>query len=151
MRCVRIQILAFGIVAAMAAAALPACKKSEVSEKSIKPQTAIEEKQDKSVSGERQARMFTIRSNFPCKESSDCTFTKFANVPKSGKDCACLASCTPFVINATERDRREAANREFCDVGKRSASGCPSPPCSFIAFDQLDCMDSRCAGRALIE
>lgn len=146
-----IQILAIAIVATVAAAALPSCKKSETGDEAGRPQAAIEENEGTSEAAGSHARRATISSNFPCKESSDCTFTKFANVPKSEKDCACLAACAPFVTNAAERDRREAANRRFCGEGERSASGCPSPPCGFISFEEFNCVDGRCTGHARVE
>ena len=146
-----IQILAIAVVATVAAAVLPSCKKSETDEDAGEIHVVVEETQDSPESADSHTRRATISSNFPCNESSDCTFTEFANVPKSEKDCACLAACTPFVINAAEKARREAANKKFCSEGHRSASGCPSPPCGFISFEDFECVDGKCTGYARVE
>ncbi len=146
-----IHILAIAIVAATAATSLSSCNKSDKGTGIGQPTDVVGEKLAASESANDHTRRATISSNFPCKDGSDCTFTKFANVPKSEADCACLAACTPFVINVAERDRREAANREFCGDSARSGDGCPSPPCGFIAFDDFKCVDGKCVGYALGE
>jgi len=146
-----IQILAIAVAATVAAFFLPSCKKSETGEDAGKARAAIEEKQEASETADSDARRATISSNFPCEDNSDCTFTKFPNVPKSEKDCACLAACTPFIINAAEKARREAANEKFCGEGKRTASGCPAPQCGFISFEKFVCVDGKCTGYARVE
>ena len=106
------------VLAAMIAIGLSCCDKPEPARESIvQPEPA--------ASGLRRA---TIASNFPCEATADCTFTKFANTPKDDSECACLAACTPFVINVAEKNRREAANGKFCSGGRRAGEGCPPPP-----------------------
>lgn len=146
-----IHIMAIAIATAVAIASLGSCNRSDRGAEIGQPQAAIGEKPDISEPAGSHARRAMISSNFPCKESSDCTFTKFANVPKAEADCACLAACTPFVTNMSEKTRREAANRKFCGEKRRSMGGCPSPPCGFITFEKFNCIDGRCTGYARIE
>lgn len=134
---------AFLIMAAIAAAGLSSCGKSD---KGAEVETSASPKS--AVAGLRKA---AIMSNFPCKDSSDCTFTNFANTPKSAGDCACLAACTPFVVNVAEKGRREAANKEFCNERVMSKDKCPAPPCGFIEFDDFRCVEGKCTGYALVD
>jgi hypothetical protein len=146
-----INILVIAIVAAVAAGGLSSCNKSDRGAEIGQPSATIEEKREELESASSHVRRATIRSNFPCKDGSDCTFTKFANVPKLEADCACLAACIPFVINVAEKDRRETANKKFCGEGERSGDGCPSPPCGFISFEEFKCVDGNCMGHARVE
>jgi hypothetical protein len=146
-----VHILAIAIVAAVAAGGLISCNKSDKGAEIGQPTGVVGEKLAAPESASSHVRKATIRSNFPCKDGSDCTFTKFANVPKLEADCACLAACIPFVINVAERDRRETANKKFCGEGKRSGDGCPSTPCGFISFEEFKCVDGRCMGHARVE
>ena len=91
----------------------------------------------------------TISTQFPCNTHSDCTSTTFENIPKSSDDCTCKAGCTPYVVNKTEMEKREAANKKYCTNRNWFGPHCPAPPCSFSEFDKFKCVDNLCQGLAM--
>ncbi len=98
---------------------------------------------------EGQADFDTIKSSYPCTAHADCTSTKFTNVPTSDADCQCATPCTPDVVNKAEKERRETANRRFCQDDDWYGPNCPAPPCSFLDFDEFKCLDGVCHGLAV--
>lgn len=94
-------------------------------------------------------RRATIESDYPCNLKTECTFTKFSNTPKNANECGCQAACTPFVVNKSEKDRREASNRKHCTNKDWFGDQCPTPSCGFIEFDDFECIDGKCVGHAL--
>jgi len=89
-----------------------------------------------------------IKSKSPCKVPEDCTFSKYANAPKSADDCKCAAACTPDVVNKSERDLRKSSNEKYCSSSDWYGSDCPAPPCEFMDFDSFRCVDGVCEGLA---
>ena len=73
-------------------------------------------------------REVPIESDYSCKTHLDCTYTKYANVPHSPDDCECAAACTPFVVNAAEKERRETANLTATTALRRRAPSRSSHP-----------------------
>lgn len=98
---------------------------------------------------EGQTQFEGIVSDYPCKAASDCTSTKYYNVPRKDDDCTCAAPCTPYVVSKAEKERREEANKKHCDVDDWYGVECPAPDCSFIEFDAFRCYQGKCAGLAL--
>lgn len=96
-------------------------------------------------------RRATINSNFACRTKADCTSTKYSNAPGNADACGCQAGCTPFVVNNSEKARREAANKKLCSNKDWFGDECPAPPCGFIQFDNFACIDGKCVGYALGE
>lgn len=90
-----------------------------------------------------------IKSAFPCSGASDCTSTKYANIPKSANDCECAAACTPFVVNVEEMKRRKESNEKFCKASDWYGPSCPAPDCSFMEFDRFKCINGVCLAEAL--
>jgi hypothetical protein len=112
----------------------------------VKPTPYEDEVVDSKVEG--AATFDLIKSKSPCKMKSDCSFTKYHNAPKSADECKCVAGCTPYVVNVTERDLRKAANEKFCSASDWYGPDCPAPPCSFMDFDTFRCVDGVCEGQA---
>ena len=78
-----------------------------------------------------------IKSKSKCQTAQDCTYTKYANVPKIDRDCTCAAACTPFVVNRADKKLREEANEKLCDQNDWYGATCPAPPCSFMGFTEF--------------
>ncbi len=89
-----------------------------------------------------------ISSTYPCKTEEDCTFTKFENAPKTENDCTCQASCTPYVVNKAEAQKRKAAN-DKCGPDDWFGPMCPETPCRFQEFAQFKCVGGVCVGLAM--
>ncbi|MFH1830428.1 MAG: hypothetical protein ABH871_06605 [Pseudomonadota bacterium] len=112
-------------------------------------QTAQEAVMPETMQG--KVKLAKIPSEFPCKQGSDCTFTKFSNAPKSQSECTCAAPCTPYVVNKAEKERREEANHRLCDNEDWFGDACPAPTCGFIEFDSFECKEAKCVGMAVGE
>ncbi|MFA4971071.1 MAG: hypothetical protein WC683_00560 [bacterium] len=95
------------------------------------------------------SRIIPIPSDFTCKDRVECTFTKYANSPRSHNDCKCAAECTPYVVNSAEKERRETANKRFCTSEDWFGDDCPEIPCSFMEFESFKCEAGKCVGMAL--
>jgi len=89
-----------------------------------------------------------IKSKSKCTTAKDCTNSKYANAPKIDRDCTCAAACTPFVVNKSEKNLREVANKKLCDQNDWYGATCPAPPCNFMGFDFYRCIDNVCFGMA---
>lgn len=59
------------------------------------------------------------------------------------------ADCTPYVVNAAEKDRREAANKRYCTNEDWFGDECPETPCGFMEFESFKCEAGKCVGMAL--
>jgi len=140
--------LVLNLIIALIAAGLMCCSGEERPAGVEAPSQTPAEKQIEDAGDLRRA---AIRSGFPCEQGPDCTFTKYANTPKTAEECACPAACTPFVVSVAERARREAANEKFCAGRRWPAEQCPAPPCGFVRFDDFECVEGRCMGYALGE
>ncbi len=98
---------------------------------------------------EGQVQFNAIFSEYPCKSASDCSFSKYENVPKGENSCMCAAACTPFVVSISERDKREKSNNQYCDPDDWYGPMCPAIPCRFQAFEGFKCMKGMCVGLAM--
>lgn len=88
----------------------------------------------------------TVTSRSPCRSASECTFSKYANVPKNAGECACQAACEPFVVTKTEEAVRKESNERLCGPSTWFGPTCTVLPCNFIEYDQFKCVDGFCLG-----